>query len=223
MGHTGFTTHDSVENLLEYVEEADWAEVILLTYNLLNRTYEPVLAKAHERGIGTIVMNPVGGGRLTGNSNIIMKVATELGACSVADLAARYVLSNPNVDTILCGISKSSDIDDTIASASRGAFSKDEIETANEFFASLSREESGFCTGCKYCMPCPAGIDIPGVMTAVYEDRFLGLKEQARQSYKNATKDVTPDACTDCGACEAKCTQKLEIRKELKYAMAVFA
>jgi predicted aldo/keto reductase-like oxidoreductase len=60
-------------------------------------------------------------------------------------------------------------------------------------------------------------------MTAVYEDRYLGLKDLAKKSYDRATKDVTPDACTDCGACEEKCTQSLKIRNELKYAMAEFA
>ena len=167
VGHTGFTTHDTVENLLEYLDSADWAEILLVTYNVLNRTYEPVLEKAREVGIGTIVMNPVGGGRLTGQSDIIMKLAGELGATSVADLAIRWVLSNPNVDTILCGMEKPADVDDTVASVDRGAFSRDEIETANEFFTSLARETVGFCTGCKYCMPCPAGINIPGIMTAI--------------------------------------------------------
>ena len=221
--HTGFTAHDTVDNLLEYLDMADWAEIILLTYNLLNRTYEPVITKAHEKGIGTIVMNPVAGGRLTEDSDVIMKIANEVGADSVADLAVRYVLSNPNVNPILCGMTKPSDVDDTVASGTKAPFTQDELKAINSFFTSLSREESGFCTGCKYCMPCPAGINIPGIMTAVYEERFLGLTEQARRSYKNATKDVTPDACTDCGACEEKCTQTLQVRKELKYAMKELA
>jgi uncharacterized protein len=223
VGHIGFTTHDTPENVVECLDEADWAEVILVTYNLLNRSYEPVLAKAHELGIGTIVMNPVSGGRLTGHSDVIMELGRELGANSVADLAVRYVLSNLNVDTILCGMQKPSDVDDTIASAQRGALSSDQVAAANEFFASKSRENVGFCTGCKYCMPCPAGINIPGIMTAVYEARFLGLTDDARKSYAGATRDVGPDACTNCGACEQKCTQSLQIRRELKWAMKQLA
>ncbi len=216
VGHTGFTTHDSVENLLEYLEEADWAEVVLLTYNLLNRTYEPVLKKAHEKGMGTIVMNPVGGGRLTEDSPVIMEAAKPLAVSSVAELAVRYVLSNPHVDTILCGMTKPGDVDDTIAAAEKGGFSPEAVSEINAFFASRSRKMVDFCTGCKYCMPCPAGIDIPGIMTAVYEARFLGMIEQAQRTYKRATREVSPEACTDCGACEKKCTQHLNIRDELK-------
>jgi len=223
VGHTGFTTHDTVDNLLGYLDTADWAEVILCTYNFLNRTYEPVIEKAHAKGLGTIVMNPVGGGRLTGESAVIMELAAQLDVASVADLAVRYVLSNPNVDTILCGIQKGADVDATIAAAGQPALSADQRKTVNEFFAAHSRESVSFCTGCKYCMPCPAGINIPGVLGAVYEARFLGLTENAKRAYKRATKDVTPDACTDCGACETKCTQHLSVRHELKYAMDTLA
>jgi predicted aldo/keto reductase-like oxidoreductase len=125
-----------VENLLEYLDVAEWAEILLVTFNLLNRTYEPVIAKAREKGIGTIVMNPVGGGRLVGPSDVIQRIAEEVGAVSVADLATRYVLSNPNVDTMLCGMSKPSDVDDTVASVNRGAFSGDQVEQINDFFGS---------------------------------------------------------------------------------------
>ena len=223
VGHAGFTTHDSVDNLLGYLDEADWAEVILVSYNLLNRTYEPVLAKAREKGLGTIVMNPVGGGRFAEDSEVFLRGARELGVSSVADLAVRYVLSNPNVDTILCGMQASSDVDATVASAEKPPFSADQLDAVNTFIASLSREQVSFCTGCKYCMPCPAGINIPAIMNAVYEHRFLGLHESAKRTYKHATKDVGPDACTDCGACESKCTQSLKIRSELRYAMDTFA
>jgi len=223
VGHTGFTTHDSVENLLGYLDMADWAEVVLVSYNLLNRTYEPVLAKARKNGLGTIVMNPVGGGSLTEKSDVIMQCADKLGVSSVADLAVRYVLSNPNVDTILCGMQKPADVDATIASAETGTFSTDQIEAVNSFFSSLSSKEVHFCTGCKYCLPCPAGIHIPAIMKAVYEARFLGLVESPKRRYAQATKDVKPDACTDCGACEEKCTQSLKIRNELKYAMETLA
>ena len=68
VGHTGFTTHDNVENLLTYIEEVDWCEIILFTYNLLNQTYAPAIEAAHKKGIGTVIMNPVGGGILNNPS-----------------------------------------------------------------------------------------------------------------------------------------------------------
>jgi len=104
IGHIGFTTHDSVENLLTYIEEADWCEILLTSYSMLNTTYAPVIAAAHAKGIGTVTMNPVAGGRLSESSPVLSALAKRVGAHSVADMAIRYVLSNPDIDTILNGV-----------------------------------------------------------------------------------------------------------------------
>lgn len=220
--HTGFTTHDSVENLLEYIPKADWAEILLVSYNLLNRTYEPVLEAARGAGIGTVVMNPVGGGKFAEDSPVLMELAGEVGAESVADLASRFVISNPNVDTMLCGMSKPADVADTVASVEQGAFSDEQMLAIRRFFDAKSRTNVSFCTGCRYCMPCPAGIQIPQVLNAVYEHRFLGLTEGAKGAYRWATRDVKPDACTKCRQCEKKCTQQLKVTEELEFALETF-
>lgn len=220
--HIGFTTHEKPEALLRYLDEAEWCEILLVSYNLLKRDYEPVLEKAKDLGIGTIVMNPVGGGRFAEDSPVLMRLAEEVGAVSVADLAVRYVLSNPNVDTILCGMSKASDVDATIASARRTVFDHAARERVNDFFDRLSRESVSFCTNCGYCQPCPAGIKIPSVMSSIYEGRFLGFAEGARKTFRRATAEVKVDACTRCGSCEKKCTQGLEIIRELQYAASEY-
>jgi uncharacterized protein len=215
--HTGFTTHEKPENVVKYLEQADWCEILLVSYNLLNRAYAPVLEAAREHGIGTVVMNPVGGGKFAEESPVLTKLANEVGATSVADLAVRFVLSNANVDTILCGISKSSDVDDTVASADRPAFDADQLKAIDNFFEQYSRKSVGFCTACRYCMPCPTGINIPAIMGAIYEDKFLGLKQGAKRAYRWAGK-VKADACIRCGECEKKCTQSLKIMDEMAYA-----
>jgi uncharacterized protein len=214
--HIGFTTHDSVENLLEYLEEADWCEVLLITYNILNRTYEPVIEAARAKGIGTIVMNPVGGGRFAEASPVFMRLAKKVGASSVPELAVRYVLSNPDVDTILCGMAKLSDIDDTLASAALPAFTPEQVDTINQFIAKRTPENAGLCTACNYCLPCPQGINIPAVMGAIYTARTLGFKENARKSYARVSPDAA--ACNACGQCAKKCTQQIDIPKQMAYA-----
>lgn len=219
--HTGFTTHDKPDNLLQMLPQADWAQIILVSYNLLKRNYEPVLAKAHELGIATVVMNPVGGGKFAEESPVLGELARQVGATSVADLAVRFVLSNPNVDTILCGMTKLSDVDDTVASADRPVFTPDQIATITEFIKQRSRKSVAFCTNCRYCMPCPTGIDIPRIMGLIYDDRFMGFRQGARNGYKHAGK-VRAEACVRCGQCEPKCTQQLKIMDEMAYAAKEF-
>jgi predicted aldo/keto reductase-like oxidoreductase len=222
--HTGFTTHDTVENVVEYCETQDWPEVILVSYNMLKTDYAPALAAAKANGIGTIVMNPVGGGQLAEQSPVLLQLAEQVGAVSVPDMAVRYVLSNPDVDTILCGMNKPSDVDDTVASAERDPFTRDQIARIDAFIADRQGENVGFCTGCNYCMPCPQGIKIPQVMSCIHQDRFLGLKEAAKRQYNAGwgVGKIKADACKQCGQCEPKCTQGLEIMKEMAYAAAQY-
>ena len=221
--HIGFTSHEVPTNLLNYLDEADWCEVLLLSYNVLNKTYAPVLEKAHDRGIGTIVMNPVGGGKLAQDSPILGKLVDDLGLVSLPDLAVRYVLSNPHVTTILCGISTVRDVDDTIAAAERGPLAPEQLEQVDSFFAALARNQVAYCTRCGYCQPCEQGVQIPQILDLVYEDRFLGFKEVSRKTFESwARQSTNIDACTKCGQCEAKCTQGLKIIKELEYALSAY-
>jgi predicted aldo/keto reductase-like oxidoreductase len=85
------------------------------------------------------------------------------------------------------------------------------------WYREFSRENQNFCTACRYCMPCPTGIDIPAIMGLIFEDRFLGLKQGARGGYQWVGK-VKADACIKCGVCEKKCTQNLPIIREMEYA-----
>ncbi len=221
VGHIGFTTHDSTENLLEYIKEADWCEILLTTYNMINIQYAPVIEAAHAKGIGTVVMNPVGGGSLVENSPILAKLAEEVGAVSTADLAVRYVLSNPCIDTMLCGISKSSDVTDSIASEQRAPFSSGELSRINTCLEDIRARAASFCTACRYCMPCPEGIDIPAIMSCINDIRFWGWDDAAKTRYANITSKKA-DVCVSCGKCEKACTQHLHIMQEMLYARDMF-
>ncbi len=221
IGHLGFTTHDSPENILDYLEEAGWCEVILVSYNLLSQNYAPVLEAAHKKGIGTLVMNPMSGGLLARPSSVLDKLAEEVGAVSVPDMAIRYVLSNPNVDSLLCGMTKSADVDDTIAAAERPLFSAEQCERIETAVRELAPENVGACTGCEYCLPCPQEINIPAIMKQLYQFRYWGRKEAAQRGY-DRLKGPRADACEQCGECEEKCTQKLPIMAEMEHALDLF-
>jgi hypothetical protein len=203
------------------MNEIDWCEVILISYNLLNTRYAPVLAAAHERGIGTIVMNPVGGGKLAEASTLLSKLAEGVHAESAPDMAIRYILTNPSVDTIISGISKTSDVDDALASAQRAAFTAAEMARINAFLELVSVDHTGFCTGCGYCMPCANGVDIREIMSSIYDERYWGFTQAARDRY-NRIKGPKAEACNRCGQCEPKCTQKLKIMDEMRYALCRF-
>ncbi len=221
--HLGFTTHASVEDLVKIInsDEADWCEIILFSYNLLNRGHALAIRAAHEKGIGTVLMNPNAGGRLAEPSDVLMKLAEDVGASSVPDLAMRYLHSNADIDTIIVGINQRRDVDDAVRAAEEPEFTPEEMGRIDSFLDKLSIEEVGSCTACKYCMPCPQEIDIPAVLSCIYYDRFWGLKEAARKSYSRI-KGPKADACTECRECEDKCTQNIKVAEEMKYAAETF-
>lgn len=215
--HLGFTTHDQVENIQGYIREADWCETVLMSYNLLNNRYAPAIRTAREKGIMTAIMNPVGGGRLAEPSPVLDDVAGKAGSVSIPDMAVRYVLSNPDIDTILIGIAKPSDVDDSLASVTRSAFSADTIEKIEGALDVIKKQTGALCTRCGYCMPCPEGIDIVGIMSCVLEMRCWGWERSARARY-GKIEGKKADACTRCGECEKACTQQLDIIGSMAYA-----
>jgi len=201
----------------------DWCEVILVSYNILNKSYAPVLEKAKQLGIGTIVMNPVGGGTFAEHSPMFDELLSLTGSVSCADLAIRYVLSNPDVDTIISGISKISDVDASMGSLMRPLFDATTLQKIDTFLEGLSVENVHFCTNCGYCMPCPQEVNIPKVMEAIYNYRYLGFKKNAKQLYKRISsvewiKGNDAAACINCGICTPKCTQNLPIPEEMNFA-----
>ena len=77
------------------------------------------------------------------------------------------------------------------------------------------------CTGCRYCMPCPMKVDIPGIFN-IYNSISLDGKMTAKMRYimtSQLRKDHTSISnCIQCGKCESHCPQHIEIRKELQNA-----
>jgi hypothetical protein len=150
-------------------------------------------------------------------------VSDTLGIDDVVQAAHRYLAGDENIDTILCGINKPSDITSTIDNYSKTPLTAQQRKDFEEALARISSKGMGFCTACKYCMPCPEGINIPVMMNIVYFDRFLQMSDRARATYRRLVNaDNSPARCTQCGQCEEKCTQHLTITEELRYLIERF-
>jgi len=220
--HTGFTTHDSAENVSRYIDEADWCETILFGYNMMTPKYIDTIAKAHEKGIATAVMNPVAGGLLARDSSVFKQTTKEtVGIDDPVEAAYRYLMGDENIDTILCGINRPSDITSTIEYCQKTPLTAEHRQTLSEAMYKLSTDS--FCTNCNYCMPCPQGINIPAMVAVAWHDRIHKISDLPQEIYEvfmresNPNRSAEPSECTECGQCEQKCTQKLKIINEMKY------
>ncbi len=227
--HTGFTTHDTPENVSTYIDKADWCEAILFTHNILNKAYQPNIAKAHQKGIATIVMNPLAGGLLAHDSEPLRDlVKNAIGIDDLAEAAHRYLAGDENIDTIICGISKPSDVTSTIENYNKPPLTAQQRRILETEIEKISPEKTGFCTSCGYCQPCPAGIKIPQFMSAAYHSQVLNTHQRAQKIYDfcfhpdNPDFSADPSKCTLCGRCEQKCTQNIKITQMLKYVKETF-
>ncbi|MBI2914481.1 MAG: aldo/keto reductase [Firmicutes bacterium] len=212
--HLSFSFHDKPEVLMQLVDLGVFSSV-LCQYNLLDRANEPAMAYASAEGVGVAVMGPVGGGRLGGPSALLGQ-SVGRPAKTTAELALRFVLSNPSVACALSGMSTIAMVEENARVASmEQPLSHDESGTINTMLEENRRLADLYCTGCAYCMPCPHGVNIPRNFELMNYHRVWGLTENAREGYRWMGEGETANRCMECGECEPKCPQHIEIIKQL--------
>jgi len=215
--HIGASFHDNNAALRKLVDTG-YVDIITLQYNLLDRRLEDGIAHAHANGIGVVVMGPVGGGRLGMPLEAFRDVVA--GVQRVPELALRFVLNNPHISLALSGMSTLAQVEENLRVASAPVALPADDEVAIRAHLQRLEAMSGlYGTGCKYCLPCEHGLNIPGIFEQFNLGRVYGLWEHARRVYGWFAKEKK-DArqCLECGACEEKCPQQIPIRQQLKAA-----
>ena len=148
--HICTSFHDNNDALVKIIDTG-FPEVITIQYNLLDRQLEEGIALAHERGLGVVVMGPVGGGRLGAPSEVLAEAVP--GVTSVPELALRFVLANPNVTMALSGMSTLEEVDENVAIAvDTVTLSTEEMNDIDALLERLKGLADLYCTGCNYCI-----------------------------------------------------------------------
>lgn len=218
--HISFSFHDKPENLIRLADTGHF-ETVLCQYNLLDRSNEAGIARAGEKGLGVVIMGPVAGGRLGEPSEAIRQLLPGK-VTSSAEIALRFVLSNPHVTCALSGMSSLQMVEENARVASNSApLSEEEILRVNASMEENRRMAELYCTGCNYCMPCPHEVNIPLNFQIMNYHRVYGITQYAREQYKlignsDWLKGKNAEACVECGLCEQKCPQKIAIRQQLR-------
>lgn len=241
----GWSFHGNSE-LFSYVLglPRDWDFVqIQLNYHdwelgpAVNDPKFPVTAKwmyeeLTKRNIPVIIMEPLLGGNLASLSRTADAVLKQaLPEQSVASWAYRFCGSLPNAACILSGMTYTEHLQDNISTfAPFKELSDDEHRTLAEALR-ISQQGNGRvpCTGCRYCMPCPYGVDIPGIFRhynkTIDEPGFAAKQRSpeyaaARRRYlldydRSFEASAQADHCVGCGGCLRKCPQQINIPAEL--------
>lgn len=227
--HLGFSFHGSPEELTRILDRGDW-DFVQIQLNYLDWEVQDAEAKyriLEERGIPCVVMEPLRGGNLCslcGESVAILKTARP--EKSIASWAIRFAASLPNVLTVLSGMSTPEQVEDNVRTMEDfHPLNDGERKTLSRSLEVYRRTGTIPCTECRYCMDCPAGVDIPEVF-AVYNrcatTMHLPVSSGVQHSYDRNAKiflkayETLPEAkradnCVACGKCMTLCPQKIRI------------
>lgn len=224
----GFSYHGESGMFLKILDAYDW-DFCQIQYNYLDEHTQAGrtgLRAAAERGIPVIIMEPLRGGKLVELPGEAKKALADSGrGWSPAELGLRWLWDQPEVTCVLSGMNSEEMVRENIRVASGaqpGCLTGEDRELVERVKAAIRKRERVGCTGCRYCMPCPAGVDIPGNFH-YYDLMYLeGRKSSARFEFaRNLGLRKDPafaSQCVGCGKCESHCPQHIPIRQKLKEA-----
>jgi hypothetical protein len=208
------------------VDAYPWA-FCLIQLNYVDEHYQAGLEGleyARNKGLGVLVMEPLRGGKLANKvpGEVLRIIDRSQRRQTPAQFALRWVLNRPEVSSVLSGMSTLEQVKENIAFVSldhQNSIGGEEMKLykeASRFYRQRTRVD---CTQCGYCVPCSQKIPIPFVLELYNDACVFDASEDSQWMYKVFVKpENQADQCTECGECEEKCPQNIQIIDLLKEA-----
>ena len=223
----GFSYHGNTDNFLTILNDYDW-DICQIQYNYFDEVSQAGaegLWAAAAKGVPVVIMEPLRGGKLVNLPPAAERLLRDSGrGWSAAEWGFRWLYNQPEVTVVLSGMNSLDMVEENcrVADETRaGTLTERDFQTLAAVTAKIREKEKVGCTGCRYCMPCPKGVDIPGAFRC-YNAMYIESKSQGRYQYAQTvglTKEPAfATQCVGCGKCEQHCPQNIPIREKLKEA-----
>lgn len=225
----GFSYHGNSRQFMEILDAYDW-DFCQVQYNYMDEHSQAGregVEYAEKKGIPVVIMEPLRGGRLVNGlppkARDVFRRADPKK--SPAEWALRWLWNQSGVSVVLSGMNSMEMLKENIRIAKTvqiGELTKKDALIFEKVRRAVNEKIKVPCTGCGYCQPCPAGVDIPGVFrcyNVCYTDNFFtGMREYIMCTTMRA-KRTNASLCRKCGQCEKHCPQSISIRKELDHVV----
>jgi len=228
IGYLGFSFHDSYKVFQKIIDDYNKWTFCQIQYNFLDVDFQAGkrgLKYAASKGLAVVVMEPLKGGKLAELPQAIQKMWQKAKAKRTpVDWALQWVWNQPRISLLLSGMSTLQQVKENVQSANLSAVNSlkpEELSLIDQIREKYEKLVPISCTQCKYCLPCPQGINIPRILDIYNNAKFFGRLKKAKSSYQSLDKKAS--SCVQCGQCEKLCPQKIEIRKWLKKADALLS
>lgn len=223
----GFSYHGETQMFQKILNAYDW-DFCQIQYNYIDETSQAGrlgLEAAAQKGIPVIIMEPLRGGKLVNipeqAKNLLKNHEKKY---TPAELALRWLWNQEGVTCVLSGMNSMEMVEENIriaSQASPNSLSAEDLELVDKVKKIIKEKEKVGCTSCRYCMPCPKGVDIPSIFHH-YNLMAIDKKSSARFEFvQNMGLRKEPgfaSQCINCGKCEQHCPQHLKIRELLQEA-----
>jgi predicted aldo/keto reductase-like oxidoreductase len=226
--NAGFSFHGDLATFREIVDSYDW-QFCQIQYNFLDEKTQAGtegLRYASAKGLAVMIMEPLRGGNLAGKVPQEVREIWDAAPLkrSPAEWGLRWVWDHPEVTVVLSGMNEEAHIDENLSiagSALPNSLTAEEIARVGRVRDTYKRLMRIGCTGCGYCMPCPAGVDIPGCFAdynahALFpDDRMVKFQYVARHGGLLGDTSYA-GLCRACGKCAKACPQHLPVPALMK-------
>lgn len=215
--YIGFSSHDNPQNIIKLIK-TDRFDFVILQYSFLDQKNKEVIELASDRNIGVIVMGPLAGGKIPSIGLRLSEKNYLVSRVSFADIALRFVLRNPQVAVCLSGMTNRTMLCQNFLTSRKNLSLTDAEKKYIKLMQNACEEiVNCYCTQCEYCMPCPNDVRIPEILTLYAYSKVLGNIPVAKERYRGLNQGNASN-CKECGLCESRCPQNINITIILKEA-----
>jgi predicted aldo/keto reductase-like oxidoreductase len=223
----GFSFHEKIELFKEIIDSYDNWTLAQVQYNYLDVNHQAGtqgVKYAASKGLAVVIMEPIRGGLLSRRPPKSVQIWQSAPVVrTMAEWALSWIWNQPEISLALSGMTTLEQVIENVAVADRSGVNK----LSPEEVALLDRVRETYkglnevpCTKCRYCQPCPSGVDIPGIFEIFNEAMAFEAIEMGQFRYDKGIgmKGEKADKCVECGQCVKVCPQKIDFPTWLKQA-----